>query len=256
MHRLRGAAMLLVVTAAANTTKTPNNRSLAAVVEDAMKASVKQYGQVKTTKDAQQIVRDIFSVPSKEEENLGKILILNGKVFANRHEGKVYGHLVNTARALMEKNDVGNLAYLHESGASGRCATNKDGKKITNLPSTLIARDGYSSNRCGVLVPNPYFGNLDHRQREDDRLLRAAALNEYDARRPRAFWRGHLRQMRSCHTKEGVLYDKNEKPWKVHRFCERENGNVARFQGFLLTLRRPDTVRREGPKDRWGKSVV
>ena len=240
MHRLRGAAMLLVVTAAANTTKTPNNRSLAAVVEDAMKASVKQYAQVKTKKDAQQIVRDIFSVPSKEEENLGKILILNGKVFANRHEGKVYGHLVNTARALMEKNDVGNLAYLHESGASGRCATNKDGKKITDLPSTLIARDGYSSNRCGVLVPNPYFGNLDHRQREDDRLLRAAALNEYDARTPRAFWRGHLRQMRSCHTKEGVLYDKNEKPWKVHRFCERENGNVARFQGFLLTLQRPD----------------
>ena len=104
----------------------------------------------------------------------------------------------------------------------------------------MIARDGYSSNRCGVLVPNPYFGNLDHRQREDDRLLRAAALNEYDARTPRAFWRGHLRQMRSCHTKEGVLYDKHEKPWKVHRFCERENGNVARFQGFLLTLRRPD----------------
>ena len=46
--------------------------------------------------------------------------------------------------------------------------------------------------------------------------------------------------MRSAHTKGGVLYDKNEKPWKVHRFCERENGNVARFQGFLLTLQRPD----------------
>ena len=241
MHRLRGAALaLLLVRTAAKTPKTNMTRSLAAVVEDAMKASVKQYAQVKTKKDAQQIVRDIFSVPSKEEMNLGKILILNGRVFANRHEGKVYGHLVNTARALKERNDVGNLAYLHESGASGRCATNKAGKKITDLPSTLIARDGYSSNRCGVLVPNPYFGNLDHRQREDDRLLRAAASNEYDARTPRAFWRGHLRQMRSCHTKEGVLYDKNEKPWKVHRFCERENGNVARFQGFLLTLQRPD----------------
>ena len=164
------------------------------------KASVKQYAQVKTKEDAAQIVRDIFSVPSENEENLGKILILNGKVFANRHEGKVYGHLVNTARALMEQNEVGNLAYLHESGASGRCATDKDGKKITNLPSTLIARDGYSSNRCGVLVPNPYFGNLDHRQREDDRLLRAAALNEYDARTPRAFWRGHLRQMPVSYT--------------------------------------------------------
>ena len=162
MHRLRGAALalLLVVTAAANTTKA-TNRSLAAVVEDAMKASVKQYAQVKTKEDAAQVVRDIFSVPSKEEENLGKILILNGKVFANRHEGKVYGHLVNTARALMEKNEVGNLAYLHESGASGRCTTNKDGKHITDLPTTLIARDGYSSERCGVLVPNPYFGNLD-----------------------------------------------------------------------------------------------
>ena len=92
MHRLRGAAMLLVVTAAANTTKTNQTKSLAAVVEDAMKASVKQYAQVKTKEDAAQIVRDIFSVPSKEEMNLGKILILNGKVFANRHEGKVYGH--------------------------------------------------------------------------------------------------------------------------------------------------------------------
>ena len=240
MHRLRGAALaLLLVRTAAKTPKTNMTRSLAAVVEDAMKASVKQYAQVKTKEDAAQIVRDIFSVPSKEETNLGKILILNGKVFANRHEGKVYGHLVNTARALMEKNDVGNLAYLHESGASGRCATNQTGKKIKDLPSTLIARDGYSSDRCGVLVPNPYFGNLDHRRREDDRLVRAAALNEYDARTPRAFWRGHLRQMRSVHTKEGVLYDKNEKPWKVHRFCERENGNIARFQGFLLTLQRP-----------------
>ena len=61
-----------------------------------------------------------------------------------------------------------------------------------------------------------------------------------DAARTPERWRGHLRQMRSCHTKEGVLYDKNEKPWKVHRFCERENGNVARFHGFLLTLQRPD----------------
>ena len=241
MHRLRGAALaLLLVRTAAKTPKTNMTRSLAAVVEDAMKASVKQYAQVKTKKDAQQIVRDIFSVPSKEEMNLGKILILNGRVFANRHEGKVYGHLVNTARALKERNDVGNLAYLHESGASGRCVTNKDGKHITDLPTTLIARDGYSADRCGVLVPNPYFGNLDHRQREDDRLLRAAELHEYDARTPRAFWRGHLRQTRTAHTKDGVLYDKNEKPWTLHRFCERESGNVARFQGFLLTLQRPD----------------
>ena len=196
MRRLRGAALaLLLVRTAAKTPKTNMTRSLAAVVEDAMKASVKQYAQVKTKKDAQRIVRDIFSAPSKEEMNLGKILILNGRVFANRHEGKVYGHLVNTARALKERNDVGNLAYLHESGASGRCVTNKDGKHITDLPTTLIARDGYSADRCGVLVPNPYFGNLDHRQREDDRLLRAAELHEYDARTPRAFWRGHLRQL-------------------------------------------------------------
>ena len=80
--------MLLVVTAAANTTKTNQPKSLAAVVEDAMKASVKQYKQVKTKEKAQQVVRDIFSVPSKEETNLGKILILNGKVFANRHDGR------------------------------------------------------------------------------------------------------------------------------------------------------------------------
>ena len=102
MHRLRGAALALLLVRTAAKTPNATTRSLAAVVEDAMKASVKQYAQVKTTKDAAQIVRDIFSVPSKEEENLGKILILNGKVFANRHEGKVYGHLVNTARALVE----------------------------------------------------------------------------------------------------------------------------------------------------------
>ena len=196
MHRLRGAAMLLVVTAAANTTKTPNQeprgrrRGRHEGLSQAVRPGEDKGGRSTNCK------RHLFRT-EQGGENLGKILILNGKVFANRHEGKVYGHLVNTARALMEKNDVGNLAYLHESGASGRCATNKDGKKITDLPSTLIARDGYSSNRCGVLVPNPYFGNLDHRQREDDRLLRAAALNEYDARTPRAFWRGHLRQMRS-----------------------------------------------------------
>ena len=56
-------------------------------------------------------------------------------------------------RAPWWKNDVGNLAYLHESGASGRCATNQTGKKITDLPSTLIARDGYSSDRCTGAEP-------------------------------------------------------------------------------------------------------
>ena len=72
-----------------------------------MKASVKQYAQVNKGGAAHKLWA-CFSVPSEEEENLGKILILNRKVFANRHEGRGCGHLVNTARALMEKS-VGNL---------------------------------------------------------------------------------------------------------------------------------------------------
>ena len=88
-----------------------------------MKASVKQYAQVKTKEDAQQIARATsFPYRARRRTNLGKILILNGKVFANRHEGKVYAPLGQYGARPDGEKRRGNLAYLHESAASGRCA--------------------------------------------------------------------------------------------------------------------------------------
>ena len=126
-------------------------------VLDAMRLSLQRWDKVETKRGAQDYVRDILS-PAKRGA-LGRILILNGRVFANDEGGKVKQHLAMVSRAVREKHaKIKNVAYLHNSEASGSCIQNKKGEL---LPTTLIAKK-YSSKECGVLVPNPYFGDLDH----------------------------------------------------------------------------------------------
>ena len=75
---------------------------------------------------AQDYVRDILS-PAKRGA-LGRILILNGRVFANNEGGKVQQHLTMVSRAVRERHSkVKNVAYLHNSEASGSCLQNKKG---------------------------------------------------------------------------------------------------------------------------------
>ena len=202
-------------TTAAGTAKTPGTPTPTQRVLDAMRLSLQRWAKVETKQGAQDYVRDILS-PAKRGA-LGRILILNGRVFANNEGGKVQQHLAMVARAVREKHSkVKNVAYLHNSEASGTCIQDKQGNL---LPTTLIAKK-YSSKECGVLVPNPYFGDLDHWSNVAQLLEDASRKHPYWKRDPRAFWRGHIR-------------------WR-NKDCDHESGNIARFLGTLLTLRHPD----------------
>ena len=216
----------------ASGTPTPTQRVL-----DAMRVSLKRWAQVSTKNEAQKYVRDVLAGPAKRGA-LGRILILNGRVFANNEGGKVQQHLTMVSRAVRERHSkVKNVAYLHNSEASGSCLQNKKGEL---LPTTLIAKK-YSAKECGVLVPNPYFGDLDHWSNVAQLLEDASRKHPYWKRDPRAFWRGHIR-------------------WR-NKDCDHESGNIARFLGTLLTLRHPDQfdvkVRHlEAKKSLWTNSTA
>ena len=88
---------------------TPTQRVL-----DAMRVSLQRWDKVETKRGAQDYVRDILS-PAKRGA-LGRILILNGRVFANNEGGKVQQHLTMVSRAVRERHSkVKNVAYLHNS---------------------------------------------------------------------------------------------------------------------------------------------
>ena len=210
---LRTAAHRAV--AASGTAKTSSGPTPTQRVLDAMRLSLRRWDKVETKRGAQDYVRDILS-PAKRGA-LGRILILNGRVFANQEGGKVQQHLAMVSRAVRERHSkVKNVAYLHNSEASGSCIQDKQGNL---LPTTLVAKK-YSSKECGVLVPNPYFGDLDHWSNVAQLLEAASRKHPYWKRDPRAFWRGHIR-------------------WR-NKDCDHESGNIARFLGTLLTLRHPD----------------
>ena len=206
-------------------------------VLDAMRLSLQRWAPVTTKRGAQDYVRNVLMGPAKRGA-LGRILILNGRVFANDEGGKVKQHLAMVSRAVRERHSkVKNVAYLHNSEASGSCIQNKKGEL---LPTTLIAKK-YSSKECGVLVPNPYFGDLDHWSNVAQLLEAASRKHPYWKRDPRAFWRGHIR-------------------WR-NKDCDHESGNIARFLGTLLTLKHPDRfasgpLRREGAAPRGKKDSV
>ena len=178
---------------------TPTQRVL-----DAMRLSLQRWDKVETKRGAQDYVRDILS-PAKRGA-LGRILILNGRVFANDEGGKVKQHLAMVSRAVRERHSkVKNVAYLHNSEASGSCLQNKKGEL---LPTTLIAKK-YSAKECGVLVPNPYFGDLDHWSNVAQLLEDASRKHPYWKRDPRAFWRGHIQdgETRTATTSPGTSLD-------------------------------------------------
>ena len=202
-----------------------------------MRLSLQRWAPVTTKAGAQDYVRNVLMGPAKRGA-LGRILILNGRVFANDEGGKVQQHLAMVSRAVREKHSkVKNVAYLHNSEASGSCIQDKQGNL---LPTTLIAKK-YSSKECGVLVPNPYFGDLDHWSNVAQLLEAASRKHPYWKRDPRAFWRGHIR-------------------WR-NKDCDHESGNIARFLGTLLTLKHPDQfdvkVRHlEEKKSLWSNSTA
>ena len=107
-------------------------------------------------------------------------------------------------------------------------------------PTTVIAKKrGYG--QCGILTPNPYFGDLGSWNRLAAELRAAAAARPADARVPKAFWRGKIenhewkRPPRSINAARRLRL-------RYHGTCATswEEGNRARLAATSLTLARPD----------------
>ena len=87
---LRRAAHKAV--AAGGTAKTPGTPTPTQRVLGAMRVSLQRWDKVETKQGAQDYVRNVLAGPAKRGA-LGRILILNGRVFANDEGGKVKQHL-------------------------------------------------------------------------------------------------------------------------------------------------------------------
>mmetsp|Transcript_24335 Transcript_24335/g.73230 ORF Transcript_24335/g.73230 Transcript_24335/m.73230 type:complete len:452 (-) Transcript_24335:470-1825(-) len=92
-------------------------------------------------------------------------------------------------------------------------------------PCLVIAKDRRS--RPGVLVPNPYFGDMRDWHDFQSKLRKVGAPRKFVMRERQAFWRGAI-----------MNYD-SESPADA---CPKESGNYARLQALALTLAHPEAV--------------
>ena len=196
-------------------------------VYDELDRSVAYFPQTTNRSDAGRIVSQIISHPYG-------LALLNGRLFA--HEG-VDLKTIRQFRLLLEASErrrVKNVVVAHNSASDGRCATvckdcghgsHERDRGRRQLPSTLIAKKGGFEERCGVLVPNPYFGTYRERTNSTNYVVRTPWVR----RQNQAFWRGRLIEPGKPCMKEKCAPDPN--------LCA---GNLARFEGLSLTLRHPE----------------
>ena len=196
-------------------------------VYDELDRSVAYFPQTTNRSDAGKIVAEILAHPYG-------LALLNGRLFA--HDG-VDLKTIRQFRLLLEAADrrrVRNVVVAHNSASDGRCATvcrdcghgsHERDRGRRQLPSTLIAKKGGFDERCGVLVPNPYFGTYRERTNSTNYVVRTPWVR----RQNQAFWRGRLIEPGKPCMKEKCVPDPN--------LCA---GNLARFEGLSLTLRHPE----------------
>ena len=100
----------------------------------------------------------------------------------------------------------------------------------THSPSRVRPRSqGYGQR--GVMVPNPYFQDVGYWEAVRAHVKARAATRPFEARDPRAFWRGNI-------------IDRWHPPDVPGRGapCENEFGNFARLQALSLSVEHPDVV--------------
>ena len=113
------------------------------------------------------------------------------------------------------KRDVGNTVYSFDEGASGPSGCDD------HLPALAIAKKR-GDGQCGVLVPNPYFGDVYKTWAPEFKgLLFQGKRRDWGSRNPRLFWRGKIRGH------DAVMDELRD--------CERDAGNFARLQACSLT---------------------
>jgi len=93
-------------------------------------------------------------------------------------------------------------------------------------PCLVIAKD--TPARPGIMVPNPYFGDMYDWKDFVSKLRAAAEPRKFNMRDRRAFWRGAI-----------MNYDEVEDAAVA---CSNEHGNFARLQALALTLAHPESV--------------
>ena len=148
------------------------------------------------------------------------IWILQGRLFVHKAylgEMKRELHLRFMNSVLRKKADlIKNVVYTFDEGASG-----PSHECDPHLPKLVIAKKN-GEKQCGVLVPNPYFGDLYRTwERERSALVALGRRRKWENRRPQLFWRGKIRGREAVINKE--------------RDCSREAGNYARLQAASLT---------------------
>ena len=148
------------------------------------------------------------------------IWILQGRLFVHKAylgEMKRELHLRFMNSVLRKKSElIKNTVYTFDEGASG-----PSHDCDPHLPKLVIAKKN-GEKQCGILVPNPYFGDLYRNwERERSALVALGRRRKWENRRPQLFWRGKIRGREAVINKE--------------RDCSREAGNYARLQAASLT---------------------
>jgi len=152
------------------------------------------------------------------------VLIYDSRIFVSSEflaKEKNKKH-VNFVASVMTAGALPNAAYLFEGNSTGYCSDDDAGlAPEKRLPCLVIAkRGGYKDP--GVLVPNPYFHDLQFWNAVRTAVKSRAAKRPFAQRHPSVFWRGHL--------SAGL-------DW-----CPDEVGNFARLEAVSLSMDRGDVV--------------
>lgn len=219
-------------------------RSLQLMEEELVKDLNEEY-PITSDFDVAQLLKSM----STYHDNL--VMILNNRVFVPRiflKSPKRRKH-AGMMKDAVERLSSPNVMYLVETGASGPSNRFECGRapldamelhekakwekldsnftRVFHYPPPRFAiakKEGYE--RCGILVPNPYIGNLSLWQNQ--RLVeieQSATERPFVKRDGRLFWRGHISSAEFA---------------KRHPDCSREVGNYARFAAATLTFTHPE----------------
>mmetsp|Transcript_26123 Transcript_26123/g.80387 ORF Transcript_26123/g.80387 Transcript_26123/m.80387 type:complete len:356 (-) Transcript_26123:660-1727(-) len=214
-------------------------------------------------------VADVSALVGEVLRNSGD-LILDGRIFAHAHKPGAKDKRRGLAVMLKSATRyvaLPNVAWYANEG-SGGSLQDRDCRNVS-VPFTVIAKKfGYASD-CGILVPNPYFGNpgwindlmgsLESWHHHASALRAAAAARPLATRIPKAFWRGKLLNHEGPNAHAYKFNDGRHVEYMGERYKERveagglyperhgdceasgkEDGDRARLLGVSLTVARPD----------------
>lgn len=183
--------------------------ALRAVFED----SIKAFRIILETKQ-------LFEIMMDRQFDERRFIVLDNRIIVGKEllaKPKILPLAVSLAQTAF-KHRMPNAVWLHNSYSVGYAYKTLVHKKV-RLPTTVISKH---YNGVGLMVPNPYFAHGDMlgawrvHQKKFEKTRRA---HPWESRDKKVFWRGAVRNMRSC----------------LHG-----GGNYARLQAISLSYCRQD----------------